>query len=82
FYNNFHLSRISRWLQPDVQLYLYHIQKSEGIFEHRWGDSTIQALAVKIFFEPQTIYNIPGITYRHGSHKDIVRVSFYPVCWD
>ncbi len=39
------------------------------IFRHRWGDSTLQATAVRLFMSPSAVQQLPNITYRHMSHS-------------
>ncbi len=49
FYNNFHVSRVSFWLQENVKTYLNRLDTEGNIYYKRWGDAPIQTLAVKIF---------------------------------
>lgn len=44
---------------------------------HRWGDSTIQAYAVRLFMEPASIRQVPDFKYIHGSHGAIGTVSTF-----
>lgn len=46
------------------------------ILQHRWGDSTIQAYAVRIFMDPRDIVQVPNFTYIHGSHGDRIVSTF------
>ncbi|CAM9963862.1 unnamed protein product, partial [Discosporangium mesarthrocarpum] len=55
-------------MNPGVQVFLRHIESSNGVYKYRWGDSPVQALAAKVFFDPSTIQPIPGVAYVHGSH--------------
>jgi len=71
FYNNFHLGRVSFWRRPDVKDYLQAILASSGIAAHRWGDSTIQAYAVRLFMEPDQVLFVPDFAYVHGSHQNM-----------
>jgi hypothetical protein len=58
FYNNFHIVRAAN--------------ASGHILSHRWGDSTIQAYAVRLFMNPSSIVQLPNFSYVHGSHNAIV----------
>lgn len=72
FYNNFHISRLDFWRREDVRFFLKYIDQQGGIYRHRWGDSTIQALAVKMFAEPDQIYQFNDFDYYHASHEKII----------
>ena len=76
FYNNFHLGRVSFFNRPDVRHYLESVNNSGYILSHRWGDSTIQAYAVRIFMETSDIYQIPNFKYIHGSHGNKIVSTF------
>ena len=68
FYNNLHIGKVSFFTRPDVRHFIEAVNASGKILSHRWGDSTIQAYAVRLFMQPAHIRQIPNITYFHGSH--------------
>jgi hypothetical protein len=68
FYNNFHIGRVDFFNRPDVRHFLEAVNTSGHILSHRWGDSTIQAYAVRLFMRPEAIVQVPNFTYVHGSH--------------
>ena len=72
FYNSFHIGRVSFFLRPEVVDFLRAVNESGRILSHRWGDSTIQAYAVRLFMEPRALFRLPNVTYVHGSHSNIV----------
>eukprot|EP01036_Dinobryon_divergens_P028146 gene28146-37044_t len=76
FYNNWHIGKVAFFLRPDVQHFLRAANSSGGILQHRWGDSTIQAYAVRIFMDPRDIVQVPNFSYIHGSHGDRVVSTF------
>ena len=76
FYNNFHIGRVDFFQRPDVQHYLLAANSSGNIQSHRWGDSTIQAYAVRLFMNPAAIVQVLNFSYIHGSHADKVISSF------
>jgi hypothetical protein len=76
FYNNFHIGKVSFFLRQNVQHYLRSVNNSGQILQNRWGDSTIQAYAVRIFMKPKHIQMIPNMTYIHGSHSNRVVNTF------
>lgn len=43
---------------------------------YRWGDSTLQAEAVRLFMHPDGIRQIPNISYHHISHSNRVASSY------
>lgn len=68
FYSNFYITRLEFWKQNCVQNYLKYIVNTNGIYRHRWGDSTIHAHALKMFSNGDRIIKLPSIRYEHGSH--------------
>jgi hypothetical protein len=68
FYNNFHVGKVAFFMSPLVRKFLLYLNETGGIFQYRWGDSTLQAYAVRLFVEPNHIDIIPGVAYFHGSH--------------
>lgn len=68
FYNNWHIGSVHFFRRPDVQHFLSSVNASGNILAHRWGDSTIQAYAVRIFMHPSALRRIPNLEYVHGSH--------------
>ena len=76
FYNNWHIGRVSFFNRPDVRHYLEAVNASGHIMSHRWGDSTIQAYAVRMFMNPTEIKQVPDFKYRHGSHGNKLVSTF------
>lgn len=76
FYNNWHIGRVSFFNRPDVRHYLETVNASGHILSHRWGDSTIQAYAVRLFMHPAEIIQVPEFKYIHGSHGNKVVSTF------
>jgi hypothetical protein len=72
FYNNWHIGRVLFFLQPDVQHFLHAVNASGHIISDRWGDSTIQAYAVRMFMQESQIRQVPNFVYTHGSHNLLV----------
>lgn len=69
FYNNFYVTDLKFWKNPEVVDFLNYIDKSNNIYHYRWGDSTIQALAVKIFAGMDKINIFKNFKYTHKSHN-------------
>lgn len=72
FYNNFHIGSVRFFRRPDVHHFLNSVNSSGFIQSHRWGDSTIQAYAVRNFMHPSKIHQIPDMTYIHQSHHAVI----------
>ena len=68
FYNNFHVGKVSFFQRPDVMHFLKEVEASGGIDRHRWGDSTVQAYAVRLFMDSKKIRMLPDLSYVHKSH--------------
>jgi hypothetical protein len=58
FYNNWHIGSVSFFNRPDVRHFLQAVNASGHILSHRWGDSTIQAYAVRIFMQSSQIVQV------------------------
>ena len=76
FYNNFHIGDINFFRRADVKHFLTSVNASGFIQSHRWGDSTIQAYAVRLFMNPSAIRYLPDFEYIHGSHGNRLVSTF------
>lgn len=76
FYNNWHIGRVAFFRRPDVRHFLEAVNSSGHILLDRWGDSTIQAYAVRLFMHPRHVLQVPNFSYVHGSHS--MGVSTFP----
>lgn len=74
FYNNLHLGKISFFNSPQVRNFLIK-SNATGLYENRWGDSTIQAYAVRLFMQPWQVQQLPNISYYHMSHSSALVTS-------
>lgn len=74
FYNNLHLGKVSFFNAPRVRHFLLQANHS-GLFAHRWGDSTIQAYAVRLFMAPWRVQQLPNVSYHHLSHSSALVTS-------
>ena len=61
------MSKLSLWRSPQYVHFMNYINVNGGIQRHRWGDSTIQANAVKMFVEHSNIVKF-DFAYEHRSH--------------
>lgn len=76
FYNNWHVGDVSFFTRRDVAHFLSAVNASGNILTHRWGDSTVQAYAVRLFMDPASIVQVPNFTYIHGSHSNRLVTTF------
>jgi hypothetical protein len=88
YYNNFHMAKISFFLRSDVYNFLSSINSSNNIILHRWGDSTIQAYAIRLYMNTSLVQPIKKFEYVHKSHRVVIRdelayriFSENPVSW-
>lgn len=68
FYNNFCILYTRFWFKPAVRKYLKHVDSSCGIYKYRWGDSPVQATALRLFSDSTKWYKFTEFEYTHGSH--------------
>ena len=76
FYNNFHLGNVKFFFQPEVRKFLLAINATSYMLTHRWGDSDLQAYAVRLFMKSNALRQIPNVEYIHGSHKNRLVSTF------
>ena len=51
FFNNFEVSQVSFFRQPEIQDWVDYIDQSLGIFHYRWGDALLRSLTLALFAE-------------------------------
>lgn len=73
-YTNVFITEVDFWLRNDVQAFLYSLFSDRNSLDFRWGDIPIIGLACKKFgnWDAQSSIN-KKISYRHGSHNNVVR---------
>ncbi len=76
FYNNFHIAYVPFFNRKDVKDFLLAVNSSGNVLAHRWGDSTIQAYAVRLFMNTEKIKQVPNFEYIHGSHGNRIVNTF------
>ena len=67
FYNNFFLTAVPFWQRPDVRRLLEFVDRSGGIYTHRWGDALIHTAAVQIFLPEGGVHKFEDWTYEHAT---------------
>ena len=73
-YTNVYATKVEFWLRKDVQDFLKGVASQELSLEDRWGDLPVLGVALKAFGGWKSDQGIdPSISYRHLSHKALVR---------
>lgn len=70
YYNNFFITRISFWIQPEVQSFLSFLDRIGGGYKYRWGDLLVQTVAVQIFLPQSKLHKFTDWTYEHATIKN------------
>lgn len=70
FYNNFFITKLDFWFQPEVQALLSHFDRTGGIYKYRWNDLIFQTAVVQIFLPPKKVYKFTDWTYEHATLKN------------
>jgi len=80
YYNNFFVTDLRFWAQPEVESFLQFIRRTGGTYKHRWNDLIIQAAAVQIFMPRHQIHKFDDWTYEHASTKNgaLIFGGIYP----
>lgn len=55
YYNNFHITKTSFWMQEDVRKTVNAVDKNGSIFYYRWGDAPLQSIIVALHGKPEEI---------------------------
>ena len=61
------MADIARFLRPDVQRLLQHVDEAGVIFTKRWNDLIIQSVAVQLFVAKERVHHFRGWSYGHNS---------------
>jgi alpha 1,2-mannosyltransferase len=73
FYNtNFEICKIKDIIESDYLDLYEHIDKSGGIYIHRWGDHIIRYAGISIFFGKSSIKEFDDIRYAHWTQNNII----------
>jgi hypothetical protein len=64
-YNNFYVSKIDWWLQPQVKHFVHAFDKSNRIFTFRDNDLIFQSAAVRLFTNATSRFHYTDFTYLH-----------------
>jgi len=65
FFNNFELSAMELWMSEQYRKYIDYIDRTGGIYFHRWGDAPIKTVAVSLFVPVSKVYRFTDVAYMH-----------------
>ena len=66
-YNNFFVSWVGFWLQPEVQNFLQHVAFSSSIYVQRWNDILWQSVIVQTLASKQNVTMFSDFAYEHAT---------------
>lgn len=70
-YNNWFISKVSFWLQPSVQRFLAHVNRSHAIYSERWGDLLWQSAALQLFMDHEQVHMFTDFAYEHATFSPV-----------
>ena len=73
YYTNFEISSLDFWRSAPVRDYFDYVDRSGGIYRHRWGDALVHTLTVSIFLEKNQTRRFPVYYDHQGPHNAPVR---------
>lgn len=65
YYTNFEISKIDFWRSDEALSYFNYLDKTGGIYKHRWGDHVIRLLTLAMFVPENKVHQFSDIAYRH-----------------
>jgi len=68
FYTNLLVTKTSFWNRKIVTQFLNYLDNSGGYYKYGWGDSSIVAITLQLFAEPDELVQFTSFEYSHGSH--------------
>jgi len=68
-YNNFHISKISFWRNPEVKKFLKAIEDEYGILVKHWQDTNIHSMVLGLF--NATVLEKTDFGYKHNVHYSL-----------
>ena len=72
FFNNFELSDLDLWLSSEYRDYIDLVDRSGGIYYHRWGDAPIKTIAVTLLIPKNRTHHFEDIVYTHGRGSNLI----------
>jgi len=75
YLNNFELSDLDLWLSSEYRDYFDLIDRTGGIYYHRWGDAPIKTIAVTLLLPKNRTHFFEDIVYTHGRGSNLRRAG-------
>ena len=69
YFTNFFISRVDFWSSAEVQGFLDAVNRSGGIYAHRWGDAPIQTAALRLYAPADSVVHL-DMDYLHLSTRN------------
>ncbi len=70
YYTNFEISSLSFWRSAPARDYFDYMDRSGGIYQHRWGDALVHTLTVSMLLEKNQTHRFSDVYYEHqGFHN-------------
>ena len=70
FYNNFEISHTSLWKNPLWLRFADLVDRSFGIYMHRWGDAPLRTIGVGMMVGKNKVHSFSDIGYKHAPFID------------
>ncbi len=71
YYTNFEISSLAFWRSAEYLDFFEHIDKSHGIYMHRWGDAPIHLLAVALLLPEDRVLEFSHVAYWHQYYVNL-----------
>ena len=65
YYSNFEILDMEFFRTKEIQNYYQHLDKTGGIYMHRWGDHIIRLLTLAIFADKNKVHKFSEMGYQH-----------------
>mmetsp|Transcript_2948 Transcript_2948/g.6296 ORF Transcript_2948/g.6296 Transcript_2948/m.6296 type:complete len:397 (-) Transcript_2948:91-1281(-) len=70
-YNNFFVTRVGFWRQPDVQDFLRYVNSTESIYYERVGDALWHSGAAALFMSDSRLHMFHDWAYEHATFRTV-----------
>ena len=74
YYQNFFISRIQPWMEPQVTQLLDFLDRIGGMYLNRWSDALVHAAVAQIFMPKERVLHFSDFEYKHSNelaHKGV-----------
>jgi len=78
-YNNIEIIDVEWWSSKPVQHFVEAVDRSLGIWHHRWGDAPIRGMAISLFLREEELLHLQNFRYSHPWRRELEPVRFLHV---